>query len=180
MRLLVRFVKHTNKTGFVASIWSSRKCTYRKTPKSSSRIITSAIKPLSKLFLIFGPGLSSTTPPPKTWKKWKMIVALNWSCNLNTKTELRYIQDKLHHQQPSTNMKWEDMMGNVILQLVSIIINPQQKEKKPLMLFKRGFNITFIAPEAQNPVRKSSLKCYLVSSWFMMVITSWLTSCITN
>lgn len=71
------------------------------------------------------------------------------------------------------------MMGNVILQLVSII-NPKQKEKKPLVLFKRGFKITFIASAAQNPVRMSSLKWYLVSSWFMMVITSWLASCITN
>lgn len=64
-------------------------------------------------------------------------------------------------------------MGNVTVQLVSII-NPKQKGNKPLVLFKRRFNITFIAPAAQNPVRKSILKLYLVTSWLMLTITSWL------
>jgi len=56
-----------------------QKCTYRKTHKSSSRTITSAMKPLSKLFLIFGLGLSLNmeTPSPKTWKKVGNDVALN-------------------------------------------------------------------------------------------------------
>jgi len=37
-------------------------------------------------------------------------------------------------------MKLEDMIGNLALQLVSIL-NPTSFENKPLVLFKRGFII---------------------------------------
>lgn len=64
------------------------------------------------------------------------------------------------------------MMGNVTLQLVSII-NPTSFENKPLVLFKRGFILYLLRMRHKNLLVKiNSLRWFLDSNWSMMVITS--------
>lgn len=64
------------------------------------------------------------------------------------------------------------MMGNVTLQLVSII-NPTSFENKPLVLFKRGFILNVLRMRHKKTLVKiNSLRWFLDSNWSMMVITS--------